>query len=189
MKGGVPIIDKARLAEAWADGETTRAIGEMFGVSRGAVSAMARTLGLPPRHVPPDDVAFAAAWAEGLTHRAIADRFGLAEGTISYHVRRLKLPLRRAGSTQQANGRSQNGGPPKVDWEKAVALRDEGMTCRAVAERFGVSDDYVRRRTNALRRPSPAAAVAPDRPSVARLRPVVAVEAVPKPTCSGAGTS
>lgn len=131
-------LDEARFRRLWLCRDIPVArIAATFGVTRQAVSHMARRLGLPRR--PPgrerqgDEALFAEMWESGVAIREIAAHFGISPVTVCTRRKALGLkPRDRGGPGARAGGGWPRPMPLSAFLEGKLAER---MAARMAADR------------------------------------------------------
>lgn len=129
------------LAPLWARHDiTTARIAEALGVSRQALSAKAKTLGLPSRAKVRkrlcDDETFARMWRAGVNTADMARHFGYSHRScIGIRAELLGLPRRTRGqNTGNIGGWVQTISLDKfLEQELAAKMKDEAQKRRGVA--------------------------------------------------------
>lgn len=107
-----------------------------------------------------DDDRLRQLWDDPALRQAdMAAAFGVSRPAITNRARTLDLPPRDRVTDDK---RRQNGGPPRFDVAEARRLHRKGMSIRAIAERFDVTPDWVRRRLDNA--PEDSAPAPPARP-------------------------
>jgi transposase len=148
-----PSVDPAELVAAYRDeGLTVRQCADRFGVGRDTAARALRRSGVPIRgkggyRVPAIDQEIIAAYRDQeLTIRECADRFGIGRSMVCRVLERNGVPTRPRGWRHRLADGDPGRQPLAFSTAALIAAyRDQGLTMRQCADRFGISSATVSR--------------------------------------------